>query len=228
MWNVYGEIAFRAEAAGATRAVVVDGMDPLEEFQAKHRENGSKVVYVQGDLHDRVIVERLGHFDVVWCSGVIYHSPNPYLQLEHLRRLCAPGGTLMLGSRVIPEIPGFEQACLWYPGVSAETQSELAALHGGFGASGLLGPCAPLDERPGMGYANTWWGITVSALVGMLGAARFAVERVIHYSPLMADVIAHPVDKPSMIPAPEFARDRGDARAADLTGAPPAWLQRRA
>ena len=224
MWNIYGEIAFRAEGAGATQAVVMDGMDPVDEFQTKHRERNSGVLYVQGDLHDEAIVERLGTFDVVWCSGVVYHSPNPYLQIEHLRRLCAAAGTLMISSRVIPEIPGFEQACLWYPGISEDTRTELRALHTGHGAEGLLGPCAPLDERPGMGYANTFWGITVSALLGMLATARFSVERVIRYSPLMVDVIAHAVEKPSMIPAPAFARERGDARRRDLGEDRPPWL----
>ncbi|MFL5868641.1 MAG: class I SAM-dependent methyltransferase [Thermoleophilaceae bacterium] len=222
IWGIHGDIAFRAERAGATRAVVVDGMDPVEEFQTEHRERGSSVEYVQGDLHDPVIVDQLGAFDVVWCSGVIYHSPNPYLQIEHLRRLCSE--RLMVSSRVIPELPGFEGACLWYPGVSSAAQRELTKLHEGFGAQGLLGPCAPLDETPGMGYANTWWGITVSALTRMLAAARFEVERVIRYGPVMVDILARPVDRESMIPPPGFSRERGQRRRDQWEGERPAWL----
>jgi len=80
MWGVDGDVAFAAERAGASRVVLFDGMDPTEPFQAKHRDAGSQVAYVQGDLHDPEDVQRLGTFDVVWCTGVIYHSPNPYLR----------------------------------------------------------------------------------------------------------------------------------------------------
>src|SRR4051794_41899967 len=60
MWGVDGEVAFRAERAGATRVVLLDGMDPTSGFEAKHEEQGSSVAYVQGDLHDPEDVRRLG------------------------------------------------------------------------------------------------------------------------------------------------------------------------
>jgi len=80
MFSVAGEVSFLAEESGATQVVLVDGMDPSEEFQRKHAERSSDVRYVQGDLHDPVLIEQLWQFDVVWCGGVICHSPNPYLQ----------------------------------------------------------------------------------------------------------------------------------------------------
>lgn len=47
--------------------------------------------------------------------GVLYHSPDPYRLIEHLRRLTIE--TLILGNRVIPELPGIEGACVFYPAV---------------------------------------------------------------------------------------------------------------
>src|SRR3954462_10588337 len=37
MWNVDGEVAFRAERAGATRVVLFDGMDPTPGFEENTR-----------------------------------------------------------------------------------------------------------------------------------------------------------------------------------------------
>ena len=125
MWGVDGDVAFRAEIAGASRVVLFDGMDPTEGFQAKHRESNSKVTYVQGDLRDPVDVQSLGSFDVVWCAGVVYHSPSPYLLLHHLRSLT--DRWLLLGTEVIPEVPGIENACVFYPNRSTASQRAFGA-----------------------------------------------------------------------------------------------------
>ena len=87
MWSVHGRAAFLAEEAGASRVAIFDGMDPTEEFSEEHESRSSSVRFIQGDLHDAVAIEGLGRFDVVWCTGVLYHTPNPFLAIEHLRRL---------------------------------------------------------------------------------------------------------------------------------------------
>ena len=55
---------------------------------------------MQGDINDPDLPARLGRFDVVFCSGIIYHVPNPVLTLEQLRRLC--GRVLILASPCFP------------------------------------------------------------------------------------------------------------------------------
>jgi hypothetical protein len=209
MWNVHGEVAFRAEREGASEVTLLDAMDPTEEFWREVEGRSSRVRYVQGDLHDPVTVEELGRFDVVWCAGVIYHSPNPFEQLENLRRLCA--GHLVLGSHVIPEVPGIEQACIWYPGISAGARRDFARAHGPISCYGVT---EPLREEPMMGFVNYWWGISLSALRGMLEAARFEVVEEHRHSRFLVHVLARPVDRPSVIPPPEFARERGRERLA--------------
>ena len=104
MFGVDGELAFLAEESGATKVALFDAMDPTERFEATHRARGSRLQFFQGDLHDPDVVDELGPFDVVWCSGVIYHSPHPMLQLQHLRRLTLD--TVVVGSLVLPEVPG--------------------------------------------------------------------------------------------------------------------------
>ena len=60
----------------------VDVMAPTAPFSAELERRGSKVRFVQGDLHEPAIVERIGRHDVVWCSGVLYHAPHPLLTLS--------------------------------------------------------------------------------------------------------------------------------------------------
>ncbi len=43
--------------------------------------------FVRGDLHDPATVAEVGPHEVVWCSGVLYHAPNPVLTLQRLREL---------------------------------------------------------------------------------------------------------------------------------------------
>jgi hypothetical protein len=209
MWGVDGEIAFRAERAGATRVVLFDGMDPSDEFQAKHRDAGSRLVYVQGDLHDPDDVRPLGTFDVVWCTGVVYHSPNPYLQLTHLRSLTDQW--LLLGSEVIPEVPGLENACIFYPGRSHPSERAFARAYGE-AAPTYPGTTRPFDKTPLMGYANMWWGLSPSALRSMLTYSGFDVREEFAYSWRSRDFLTEAVRSPDLIPPLGFSRARGQER----------------
>jgi hypothetical protein len=207
MWSIHGRIAFLAEEAGASRTILFDGMDPSPEFEAERERRSSSVSFVQADLHDAAIAEELGALDIVWCTGVLYHSPNPFLLLQHLRRMTAE--LLYLGTLTIPEVPGVEQGCVFYPGASQASQTALGRAFGG----GHPGMDAPFDDQPMMGYANTWWGISLSALRSMLELAGFELVEQRAWSPFHADVIARPVGPDNLIPPPDFARKRGQARS---------------
>ena len=221
MWGVDGEIAFRAERAGATRVVLFDGMDPSPEFEEKHRLSGSHVTYVQGDLHDPEDVRRLGHFDVVWCAGVVYHSPNPYLQISHLRALA--DRWLLLGSEVIPEVPGIENACIFYPERLEQSERAFAQAYGDR-APTYPGMTHPFDDTPLMGYANMWWGLSASALTSMLENSGFEVTEQFRYSWCFHDFLARAESTPDFILPLGFSRERGERRLADLTpDARPGW-----
>ena len=187
MYRIAGDMAFQAEQSGASRVVLFDGMDPSDAFVEKHRQKSSKVEFVQGDLHDPGAIADLGHFDVVWCTGVIYHSPNPIQQILHLRRLATQ--TLVLGTNVIPEIPGIEQTCVLYPGLSEQGRSSYSQFHGGPGQ--FPGMTSEFDETPLMSYANMWWGFSPSALRSMLRFSGFDVKEEYLYTPFWLDVVAN-------------------------------------
>jgi SAM-dependent methyltransferase len=183
MWSVHGEVAFAAEAAGASAVTGVDVMPPTPEFA--RRSEGSAVRYVQGDLHDPAVLEQAGPHDVVWCSGVLYHAPNPVLTLERLRSVCT--GTLLLATEVLPDIPGVPGACVLYPALSDGGRRAYARVPGGE----AIGVTTPYD--PEAGYGNWFWGITPSALSGLLRVAGFGpVERSWSPTPFHLTVAASP------------------------------------
>jgi hypothetical protein len=160
MWGVDGRIAFLAEEAGATPVTGLDLMPPTERFRAEHERRGSRVRFVQGDLHDPGAVAELGRHDVVWCTGLLYHAPNPLLTLQRLREVT--GELLILGCETLPNVPGLPQACVFYPGLST------GARRGGAVRVGLDTPFDPARR-----YENWWWGLTASALRAMLRASGF-------------------------------------------------------
>lgn len=209
MWQMHGRMAFVAEEAGAVAVSAVDAMDPTPEFEAERDRRGSEVSFLQGDLHDPVLLEQIGIRDFVWCSGVIYHSPDPYGLIEHLRRVTRE--LLYLGTEIVPEVPGFDQACVFYPGLSEASRRAYGSVHGpGHNAMGVN---SPFDSTPGQGYANYWWGITPSALRAMLRTARLEIVEELHPDPFTMSVLARPVPGESVIPPPELPRERGARRA---------------
>ena len=224
MFDVAGEVAFRAEEAGATRVVVFDGMDPSREFEEKHEKRDSAVEYVQGDLHDPEDMRLVGEFDVVWCAGVIYHSPNPYQQLLHLRSITSEW--LLLGTHVMPEVPGVENACIFYPGRSAAAEAAFAGAHGAEAAR-YPGMTMPFSETPLLGYGNMWWGLSPSAVRSMLRFTGFDVVEEFRYRWSFHDYLAKVGPAPEFIPPLGFSRARGADRLAEIgPAAPPRWAPR--
>jgi SAM-dependent methyltransferase len=163
MWNVHGGSAFLAEEAGASGVTGIDVMAATPEFEAEHARRGSRVRFVRGDVHDPAIVAEAGRHDVVWCYGVLYHVPDPVLTLRRLRELT--GETLLLSTETLPEVPGLPGACVLYPALGAAGRADYSEVRPGE----RLGVTTPFE--PEAGYANWWWGITPSALRGMLAVA---------------------------------------------------------
>jgi hypothetical protein len=181
MWSVHGRYAFEAEEAGAEPVTAFDGMAPTAEYEAERARRSSRIRFVQGDINDPASVERLGRHDVVWCSGLVYHSPDPLLTVRHLCELT--GELLFLASRTLPELPGLPQASVFFPGLGARARRPYARLFGE--AEGLTTPFNP-DNWSG----NWWWGLTPSALAAMVAVQPCfeVVER--HRRPLDTLLVA--------------------------------------
>jgi hypothetical protein len=208
-----GDVAFWAEEAGASPVTLFDAGDPrYTDFPQKREARGSAVRFVQGDLEDPQSVAAIGEHDIVWCVGVIYHTPNPFQQLLHLRRITRE--LLYLGSHTIPEVPGLEQACVFYPYLGERARAAYASAHER--PEDLWGIGTPFKDEPMLGYGNFWWGITRSALRAMLRAARFeVVEEITTYeTPFFCELVVRPIDADPVLPPVTYYREYGERREA--------------
>lgn len=168
MWKVHGRIAFVAEDAGAAAVTAVDVLEPAPEFESERARRGSRVRFVRGDVHDPATVAEVGPHEVVWCSGVLYHSPSPVLTLARLRELTTE--LLILQTAVLPELPGARQGVVFYPGLPERHRRLYERLWGAEARPGFR-------EAAAGDYAPWWWGISPSALRAMLRSAGFEPER---------------------------------------------------
>jgi hypothetical protein len=185
MWNVHGGLAFLAEDSGATNVTAVDVMAPTREFEAARASKKSTVRFVAGDVHDLAVIDEVGRHQVVWCSGVLYHAPNPLLTLDRLRAITSE--FLILATETLPEVPLLTGACVFLPGLPERDRRVHAGARPGAQAMGID---TPFDRR--QSYGAWWWGISRSALHGMLGASGFEVLEE-YGGPLHATVVARPI-----------------------------------
>lgn len=167
MWRVNGYYSFLAEEYGARSVIAVDVMEETEAFREVWTRRESSVRFIQGDINDETTVEAIGMSEVVFCSGVLYHTPNPLVTLSRLRRICSE--TLILGSAVIPEIPGLKNMAVFYP-LLDQKQREFwrTDVH----EIGLSDP-----YQPDLGYTNWFWGLTSSCLAALVQCGGFEVRR---------------------------------------------------
>ena len=215
MYGISGDIAFRAERAGATEVTLFDAGEPTPDFRARAAASNSAIRTVQGDLEDPLALAQIGLHDLVYCAGVIYHTPNPVLQLLHLREITRR--YLFISSATIPEIPGFPQACVYLPHLGLAERAPLA--RGADDPNMAIGLGTPFDDRPMYGHGNFWFGMTPSALRAMLVTARFEViEEFRPYRyPWGVQYLAQPVDTPPLLPPVDYFRRRGEALAQQRT-----------
>ena len=184
MWGVSGRIAFEAEASGATAVTGLDVMAPTAEYEAEHASRNSQVRFVRGDVHDPAVVREVGPHQVVWCSGVLYHAPNPLLTLERLREITQEH--LILATETIPEVPGLKQACVFFPGLDERQRGVHQSARPQATALGLSN-----EFMTEQGYGAWWWGLSRSAVHGMLAASGFTIAEE-SGGPLHITVIATP------------------------------------
>jgi hypothetical protein len=81
---------------------------------------------------------------------------------------------LIVGTATIPEAPGLEAACVFYPGLSDAGRRVYQAAPRRATRVGISTPFDPVRF-----YDNWWWGISPSALRGMLIATGFEVVEMV-------------------------------------------------
>ena len=105
LWGTSGETVTTALLAGASRAVMADIQEPggvwWQKFEAHCAELGAEgYEELQVDICAPDAPERLGTFEFVHCSGVMYHVPDLFRFVGNLVSVTAK--YLMLSSVVMP------------------------------------------------------------------------------------------------------------------------------
>ncbi len=167
MWGIDGFFSFFAEEHGAANVVAVDVYPESEKFMEEKKRRNSKIRFVQGDINLPEVMDAIGVCDVVFCSGVLYHTPDPIHLLLRLRAIC--GETLILNTAAIPEVHGLRNAAIFYPFLDASQRKIWNRKMGS--QKGITEP-----YEPESGYGNWFWGMTPSAIESMLKCAGFEVQ----------------------------------------------------
>jgi SAM-dependent methyltransferase len=168
LWKVHGAYAFRAAERGATEVIGLDVTPATPQFLAENDRRGAPVRFLQGDVNDPALTATIGRCDVVFCSGVLYHVPNPVWTIERLRDLC--GGTLILSTATVPE-QAIPQSAVFFPHLAARARGALRYATGDV----KIGLDTAYDGEAG--YANWFWGFTPSCVDAMVRVAGFEVRQ---------------------------------------------------
>ena len=200
LWGTVNERVSVAKLAGATRATMFDLQTPGNEYWRAFEERCAArgvtgYASVHGDLNDDAALEALGRFDLVHCSGVLYHVPSPMQTLEKLARLT--GRHLLLGACTVPErienaagsLDFSDGRMLFIPALDGQAKAVLAA-HYDMHNIKLLGVNS--DAAFGWGapgawdYAPWWWFWSVGTVARMCELAGFRVTRTFEAWPGLA------------------------------------------
>jgi SAM-dependent methyltransferase len=191
LWGTINEQVTTAALAGATSTTMIDIQpDGDDSYWQRFRDRAASLevtgtTEIHGSIDDPATVEQAGAFDVVCCSGVLYHCPEPLKTLRHLRAITR--GTLILGTVTIPEsIVNSAGSLEVEPGAALPTvalnASQLAVLGQwlrdlgdiNVQADGITHPSPWVIEN----YDPWWWLFTRDAVAGLLRVAGFDVEAI--------------------------------------------------
>lgn len=189
LWGTLNEKVTVASLGGARSAAVAD-MQPWTSNLWQDFRNRCAALGVSGhveycvNLDDPHLVEKIGTYDFVHCSGIIYHAPSPLLLISQLRTITSK--YLLLGSMVVPEQVTNEAGSLDFSGgvmllLPAIDASRRSIMTRHFDASGIkiahinANEVSPfrIDGKPD--YGPWWWLYSATTLRAMMEVSGFEV-----------------------------------------------------
>ena len=185
LWGTVNEKVSVAHGAGAIERAMLDVTPEGGELWRLFRERMRALGIGEVSCGVADIAEYQGRrYDVVHCSGVLYHHPNPLLLLTGLRRIC--GGHLVLTSAIAHgrienragslEVP--PASAIFIPALSDRERAILAEHWRAVGA-GALGITQPasyaIDESNATDMGPWWWLLTAEAMRALCEVAGFEV-----------------------------------------------------
>ena len=186
LWGAINEKIGCAAKARARSVTMIDITEPANDLWQQFRARCTALGVtgcdcISSDINSDEMLALGTRFDVLHCSGLLYHCASPLQLLLRLRQLC--GGTLLLGTTVIPPYiqsgsgtlscePG---GALFVPALAARQRQVAADYFHEVGAATMIG----LDGTAHWGhldYDPWWWLFTVEHVHALIAVAGFVVR----------------------------------------------------
>jgi ubiquinone/menaquinone biosynthesis C-methylase UbiE len=186
LWGTVNERVSVAAAAGASSMTMLDVSpfaNPLwDKFEARMQDLGIREYgRVSANVDDADLAERAGSFDVLHCSGLLYHCPNPLYSLAQLRRITRQ--YLVLTSIVVPEriendagvLETHSGQAVFVPYIDGQPRAVLREHLTSLGIKGVRGVDRDAAHWGVDDYASWWWVPAVETLRRWIESAGFKV-----------------------------------------------------
>lgn len=191
LWGTVNERVSIAHAAGARELAMLDITPPASPlwqlFDERRRRLGVPPVRtISGDLMALTHADAALRFEVVHCSGILYHIPDQFQLLRALRTLTTEH--LVLTSSITEthivneagELRVPEGGALFLPALNPSERAVLKAHWWPTLADGSLGLTREIDRWNLNDFGPWWWLPTTTALTRMCEIAGFDVLEVEH------------------------------------------------
>ncbi|MDN3625496.1 class I SAM-dependent methyltransferase [Methylobacterium isbiliense] len=190
LWGLANEKVSVAHAAGATDLCMIDIWKPHDNWWVSFRNHCKErnIPYIReiiGSIDNVDIVRQVGVYDVVHCSGVLYHCPNPILTISHLAAITRD--ILLLGTAVMPasvvneagSVQLDKDHAIFVPSITEEKrkvyEKYISEAYGG-GAWGINNPVDDWYFSSGApNYGPWWWLWTHDYVRGLIEASGLKV-----------------------------------------------------
>ncbi|MGE0825147.1 MAG: hypothetical protein AB7G75_19460 [Candidatus Binatia bacterium] len=188
LWGTENEKVSVAHRAGARTLTMVDVTPPGHELWQLFEERRKmlripEVACYSGDVQTLVASSPELGFDVVHCSGVLYHVPNPLYFLRTLRTITRE--YLILSSSVTAQsiqnshgrldLPA--AGVLFVPALQGREREILKAYWEQFVGDGAIGLTCDASDWQVDDFGPWWWLPTMDALKALCRAAGFIHQR---------------------------------------------------
>jgi hypothetical protein len=186
LWGTVNEKVTVAGKAGAVSTAMLDITPPGEALWGAFQER-CDIMGVSGcrcisaSIDERDLDSRIGQFDVVHCSGLLYHCPSPIHTLGQLARISRE--YLILTTAVVPtkvsnsrgtiSIP--PGGALFIPYLPPREVAILKEHWEASGVSGAIGITTPHSVWQLDDYAPWWWLFPAPTVRQLILAVGFSI-----------------------------------------------------
>ena len=192
LWGTVKEKVSVAHRYGASALTMIDVAPPPHEewrlFEERRRDLGLPPVNcISGDVVSLVESNSCPRFDVVHCSGVLYHIPDPVRLVAALRKvtreyliLCSVvTATKVKSDEGTLELP--KAAALFIPALQDRERAILSSYWWRFVGDQALGITGPQPSWQLDDFSPWWWLPTVEALKSICTVAGFRFHKGAHF-----------------------------------------------